>query len=150
MKNGNPIIRPAQASDADALAVCIDAAYSQYAERIADMPSVSEGCAEDIANNQVWVVVQSDKIIAGVILVTGNGFMKLANIAVHPEHSGKGLGRKLIELSEREAKRQGLNQIRLNTHVNMPENVLFYKHLGWAEVSRSDNTVSLEKHLPHD
>lgn len=144
----NSVIRPAQATDANALTACIDAAYAQYAERISDMPSVSDGCAEDIANNQVWVAVQSDKVIAGLVLVAGDGFLKLANLAVHPDHGGKGLGRKLIELSEREAKRQGCAEMRLNTHVDMPENVRLYEHLGWAEVSRSGNTVSMKKYLP--
>jgi ribosomal protein S18 acetylase RimI-like enzyme len=145
----NPVIRPAQATDANTLAACIDAAYAQYAERISDMPSVSDGCAEDIANNQVWVAVQDDELIAGLVLVAGDGFMKLANLAVHPDHGGKGLGRKLIELSEREAKRQGFSEMRLNTHVDMPENVRLYQHLGWAEVSQSDNAVSMKKHLPN-
>jgi hypothetical protein len=48
-----PVIRPAQATDSGALAACIDAAYAQYAERISDMPSVSDGCAQDIANKPV-------------------------------------------------------------------------------------------------
>jgi N-acetylglutamate synthase-like GNAT family acetyltransferase len=106
----NSVIRPAQATDANALAACIDAAYAQYAERIFDMPSVSDGFAEDIANNQVWVAVQNDEVIAGLILIADDGFMKLANLAVHPDHVGKGLGRKLIEHSEREAKRQGFSE----------------------------------------
>ena len=146
----NPIIRPAQATDAHVLAACIDAAYAQYAERISDMPLVSDGCAEDIANNQVWVAVQGDEVVAGLVLIASDGFIKLANLAVHPDHGGKGLGRKLIELSEREAKRQGSSEMRLNTHVDMPENVRLYEHMGWAEVSRSDNTVSMEKYLPND
>ena len=146
----NPAIRRAQATDANALAACIDAAYAQYAERISDMPSVSDGCAEDIANNQVWVAVQGDEVIAGLVLIAGDRFMKLANLAVHPDHAGMGLGRKLIQLSERETKRQGYSEMRLNTHVDMPENVRLYQHLGWAEVSRSDNTVSMGKYLPND
>jgi len=146
----NPVIRPAQTKDAHALASCIDAAYAQYAERISDMPSVSDGCAEDIANNQVWVAVQADEVIAGLVLIAADGFMKLANLAVHPDHGGKGLGRKLIELSECEAKRQGFSEMRLNTHVGMPENVRLYQHLGWAEVARSDNTVSMKKRLAND
>jgi GNAT superfamily N-acetyltransferase len=146
----NSVLRPAQATDADALAACIDAAYAQYVGRISDMPSVSDGCAEDIASNQVWVAVQDDQIVAGLVLVAGDGAMKLANLAVHPDHGGKGLGRKLIELSECEAKRQGFSEMRLNTHVDMPENVQLYQHLGWTEVSRSDNTVSMKKYLPND
>jgi ribosomal protein S18 acetylase RimI-like enzyme len=151
----NPIIRRAPARDASALAACIDAAYAKYAERISDMPSVSEGCEADIANNQVWVVAQGEAVIAGLILIAGNGFMKLANLAVHPDHAGQGLGRKLIELCEYEAKRQGFSEMRLNTHVDMPENIRLYQHLGWAVMSRrdntvSDNTVSMKKHLSGD
>lgn len=154
--NGNrlttkyPIIRPAVAADAKALATSIDAAYARYAGRISDLPSVSDGCAEDIANNQVWVAAEDDTIVAGLVLVAGDGFMKLANLAVHPDHGGKGLGRRLIELSEREAERHGFSEMRLNTHVDMPENVRLYQRMGWAEVARSGNTVSMKKRLQND
>lgn len=142
------VIRPAQAADATALAACIDAAYAQYSDRISDLPPVSEGCAEDIAVNQVWVAVHGDDVVAGLVLVAGDGFLKLANLAVRPDHAGKGLGRRLIELSVSEAKRQGYGEMRLNTHVDMPDNVRLYQHLGWVEVSRSNNTVSMKKSLP--
>ncbi|MEP6067489.1 MAG: GNAT family N-acetyltransferase [Paracoccaceae bacterium] len=146
----NLIIRPAQATDSNALATCIDAAYAQYSERISDMPAVSDGCAEDIVTNQVWVAVNGDEVVAGLVLIARDGFMKLANLAVHPDHAGKGLGRELITLAERETKRQGYVEMRLNTHVDMPENVRLYQRLGWAEVSRSGSTVSMAKHLPSD
>ncbi|WP_439154268.1 GNAT family N-acetyltransferase [Yoonia sp.] len=146
----DPVIRHAQAKDALALASCIDAAYAQYAGRISDLPPVSDGCAEDIAINQVWVAALDDKVIAGLVLVADEGFMKLANLAVHPDHGGTGLGRKLAEFAEREAVRQGFNEMRLNTHVDMPENVRLYQHLGWAEVARSGSTVSMKKHLSDD
>ncbi len=145
-----PVIRPAKTADAPALAACIDAAYARYTDRISDLPSVSEGLAEDIADNQVWVAVQGDEVIAGLVLVAGDGFLKLANLAVHPAHAGKGLGRKLIALSENEAKRQGYDEMRLSTHVDMPENIRLYQHLGWVELSRSANTVSMKKSLPTD
>jgi GNAT superfamily N-acetyltransferase len=147
LKSDSLHIRKALLVDAEALASCIDAAYAKYANRISDMPSVSDGIAEEINDNQVWVVVENGEIIAGLFLVPRDGFMKLANLAVHPNHDGKGIGRKLTELSEREAERQGYNEMRLNTHIAMPENVQLYKHLGWEEVSRSKNTVSMRKLL---
>jgi GNAT superfamily N-acetyltransferase len=140
-------IRRAQLADADALASCVDAAYAQYANRIKDLPLVSAGCAEAIAKDQVWVAVEDDEITGGLFLVAQDGFMKLANVAVHPDHSGKGLGRELINLSESEAKKQEYSEMRLNTHVAMPENLQLYIHLGWEEFARNGNTVSMRKFL---
>lgn len=142
-----PLIRPAILPDAEALASCIDAAYAKYAHRLSDMPSVSDGCAEDILNLQVWVALRGDVVIAGLFLAPQDGFMKLANLAVHPNHAGKGIGRRLIELAEGEAKRQGFGEMRLNTHVGMPENIKLYSYLGWVETSRRGNTVSMRKQL---
>ena len=144
---GIPNIRTAMLSDADALTSCIDAAYGRYENRISDMPQVSDGIADEITNNQVWVAVVGNEVIAGLFLVPQDGFMKLANLAVHPDHGGKGIGRKLTEHSENEARRQGYREMRLNTHVAMPENVQLYEHLGWEEVSRSGNIVSMRKYL---
>ncbi|MCR9135161.1 MAG: GNAT family N-acetyltransferase [Alphaproteobacteria bacterium] len=129
------------------MAGCIRAAYAPHAERIADLPDVADGLDAAIANDQVWVAVEGDQIVAGLILVVQEGSMKLANVAVHPQHGGKGLGRALISLSESEAVRQGFGELRLNTHVAMPENVRLYVHLGWEEISRAGNTVSMRKIL---
>ncbi len=140
-------IRRAQIADAAAVASCIDAAYAKYADRIADLPPVSEGCAEDIANHQVWVAVKDNEIIGGLILVRQDKTMKLANVAVHPNHTGKGLGGDLIALAEREAMKQGFDELHLNTHAAMPENVRLYARLGWEEISRDGNTISMRKRL---
>ncbi len=150
MNPEHPLIRPATLADAEALASCIEAAYAKYAQRISDLPPVSAGCAEEIVSNQVWVAVQGGVVIAGLFLVPQDDFMKLANLAVHPDHGGQGLGRRLIELSEHEARRQGFAEMRLSTHVEMPENIQLYQHLGWVEVSRRRNTVSMKRRLRDD
>lgn len=106
---------------------------------------MSEGCDEEIAKKRVWVAVEDGQVIGGVFLVPQDGFMKLANVAVHPDHGGKGIGRALIADAESEAKRLGYDEMRLSTHVAMPENVALYTHLGWEEVCRSGNTVSMRK-----
>ena len=141
-------IRKATPEDADALAQCIDLAYARYANRIPDLPAVSEGCADDIAANQVWVATQEREIIAGLFLMPQDGFIKLANLAVHPDHGGRGIARRLMEISEREALRQGYRELRLNTHAAMPENIQIYEHFGWRVISRNGNTVSMSKSLP--
>lgn len=134
-------------TDADALASCIDAAYAKYKRHVPDLPPVSEGIADDIANHVVWVAVEAGNVVAGLFLVPQDQCMKLANLAVDPLHGGKGIGRKLMAIAEREATRLGYREMRLNTHVAMPENVSLYEHWGWEEFARQGNTVSMRKTL---
>lgn len=138
-------IRKARTTDADPLAACIDTAYAKYVNRIPDLPPVAEGCAEDIANNQVWVAIEADEIIGGLILARHGEILKLNNVAVHPDYAGKGLGRALIAFAEDEAKKQGFAELHLNTHAAMQENVQLYVRLGWEEISRNGNTISMRK-----
>lgn len=143
----NPYIRLAQLEDVDGIVSCIDQAYAQYVDKISDLPAVSRGCAEDIEDNHVWVIVEAHEIVACLSLIAQETTMKLANIAVLPQHNGKGLGRALISLAEREAKRQGYSEMRLNTHVQMPDNVRFYGRLGWQVVATIGHAVSMKKLL---
>jgi GNAT superfamily N-acetyltransferase len=137
----------AQDADVDALVICINAAYAKYNNRISDMPSVSDNCADEIAANRVWVVTERDEIIGCVILFMEDDCVKLANLSVHPDHSGKGVGRKLMAFSEREAMKRGHSEMRLNTHAAMPENIQLYTHLGWHKSGRKGNTVQMVKSL---
>lgn len=111
------------------------------------MPPVSEGLAEEISENDVWLATDGKDVIGALFLVVQDGYMKLANLAVHPSRSGQGLGRALIELSEAKAREHGLSEMRLNTHAAMPENIGLYEHLGWQEFARDGNTVSMKKSL---
>lgn len=143
-------LRRAEPGDVDGLASCLDAAYARYQDRIADLPPMSKDCAGEIVRNQVWLAILNDRIVGALVLTPGDGFMKLANLAVRPEHNGKGIGRALVALSENEAASQGFGEMRLNTHVAMPENVGIYSRLGWKEVSTKGNKVMMEKRLPPD
>ena len=142
---GNWRLRKAKPRDADALAACIDAAYAHYADRIADLPSVSADCAGEIARYQVWIAEIGNELVGGLVMIPGKGFMRLANVAVHPDRKGAGLGGALIALAETEALDQGYRELRLTTHVCMSENVRLYEHLGWQEDGREGNKVFMKK-----
>ena len=141
------IIRRAEAKDAPALADCIDAAYAIYASRIADMPAVSEGIEAEIRDNLVWVAARDYQIVGGIVLAVKQDRGVLLNVAVDPIARGTGLGRALIDRVAGEARRMGLVKLRLTTHVEMPENVRLYEHLGWHETERSGDKVMMEKRL---
>ncbi len=138
-------IRRAVPDDADPLSDCIDAAYAQYAARISDLPPLSAACADEIAQHQVWVAEIGKDIVGGLVMIPMEGFMQLANVAVHPNHRRIGLGLALIALAEREALDRGYRELRLTTHRDMPENIVFYERLGWQLDNRHGNKVSMKK-----
>ncbi len=138
-------LRRAITSDVDALTSCIDAAYAVYADRVNDLPPVSEGIADDIATNRVWVAEIKNSVVGGLILVPKLDFLIVANIAVDPAYAGIGIGRALMELADIEGRTLELSELRLSTHIDMPENVTLYRHLGWAETGRSGNKVHMKK-----
>lgn len=141
-------IRRAGTRDADGLGRCFDAAYAQYAERIDDLPPMSEDCAEEIAKYLVWVAEAEGTIVGGLVLVPSDGFMLLANVAVRPDNRGTGLGQRLMMLAETEAMDRGYAEMRLNTHADMPEIIRLYERNGWLPVSRQGKTINMRKDLP--
>jgi GNAT superfamily N-acetyltransferase len=102
------LLRPATAADAGAVAELVDDAYRPYVERIGMRPGpMTEDYREVIRDRQV-TVAESEEALVGVLVlgVTADGFL-IHNVAVHPSHRGKGLGRALLELAEAEARRAG-------------------------------------------
>jgi ribosomal protein S18 acetylase RimI-like enzyme len=60
----------------------------------------------------------------------------IENIAVRPEYQRQGLGRRLMQFAEQQAREQGLNELRLYVSDLMPENLAFYDGLGFEVVER--------------
>lgn len=141
------VIRRAGLADAEPLTACLEVAYAEDAARLADLPSMSDGVVGQIVNDQVWVVDAAGTVVGGLVLAPGEGFMKLVNVAVHPDRRGAGVGRALLELADAESRKQGFDEMRLNTHAGMQSNVALYNRLGWIEVERQRNVVAMRKLL---
>jgi GNAT superfamily N-acetyltransferase len=137
--------RTATTADAPEVAVLVNAAYGHYVERIGMLPRpMTENYTEVIAKRQV-TLAESDGTIVGVIVLVVNdeGFL-IDNVAVHPSHRGKGLGKALLEFAEAEARRAGFDSIYLYTHEKMAENLALYSRIGYVEYHRrSQGTFSL-------
>ena len=141
----NWIIRRAKLPEAEILASCIDSAYSVYAGRDIDLPAVSDGIAEDIQSNLVWVAVVGQQIVGVLVFIPREDHAILSNLAVDPSATGSGLGRALLDRAELEARSLGLDRLKLPTHVGIPENMRLYEHLGWRESGRIGSKVHMEK-----
>ncbi|WP_299480929.1 GNAT family N-acetyltransferase [uncultured Roseibium sp.] len=140
-------IREAVLQDLLHLKQCIDRAYAADKARIKNLPDVSGGLEDDICSNTV-LVAEADGRLAGcaIFSVTGPD-AHLINLAVDPDFMGQGLGRQLVEATEKEAFARGATEIHLATHPEMLRNVSLYSHLGWSETSRNENKILMQKKL---
>lgn len=140
------MIRSANAADTDAAVAVIDAAYAPFISAGLDLPPVSEGIADDIQDHHVWVGLVEGRIM-GVVVLVFSEVAHLANLAVHPDCAGHGLGSALIDTATKSAKDAGLGKITLTTHIAMKKTLALYERIGWTQVGQDGNKVYLEREL---
>jgi len=135
-------LRRAVPADAAAMAACVCEAYLPYVERIGRQPgpmlddyhAIAGGAAG--ASVEAWVAVARRRVVGVLVIETRGGLAWLRNVAVRPDVSGTGIGRALLCLAERRARRLGHEWLYLYTHELMWENRALYARLGWDEYAR--------------
>ncbi len=131
------MIRAAAAIDAEAIRDVVHAAYRHYIARIGKPPGpMLDDYSNRIADGQAWVLEDDGRIAGILVLEEGPGGLLLDNIAVLPHCQGRGIGRRLIEFAEAEARRRGFSEIHLYTHALMTENIALYRRAGFVETHR--------------
>ncbi len=130
-------LRPAAAVDAPAVAALVDAAYSHYVPRLGGPPGpMTLDYHQVIAHEGATVAVTAGEIVGLLVLGVDDEGLCVRNVAVHPDHQGRGLGRRLLQIAEDEARRAGLDSAYLFTHELMSENLALYTRLGYVEYAR--------------
>ncbi len=128
------MIRPALPSDEAAIRTVAVAAYTRYIPAMGREPApmvADFGAA--IAAGRAYVTEDASGFI--VFYPQGEAMM-LENVAVHPDHAGRGIGRALIDLCETRAREAGLGAVVLYTNAAMTENLALYPRLGYARTGR--------------
>ena len=129
--------RPAAASDAAGISECVRAAYSHYIERIGTAPGpMLDDYAQVVRDHRAWVIDDGGRVVGVLVLMDKEDGLLLDNVAVLPERQGEGIGRRLIEHAESEARRLGHRHLDLYTHERMTENIAMYGRIGYEEVER--------------
>ena len=150
--DANVIIRTAKKSDAAQMKKCVEEAYRHYIPRMGKPPGpMLDDYEKVIQQNRAFVAENDSKIVGVLVLIRMKSAILLDNVAVHPRHQGKGLGRRFLELAESEARSQGYAHIDLYTHECMIENIETYEGLGYVETERRTehgyNRVYMRKSL---
>jgi len=143
-------IRMATATDEDKIRQVIEFAYASWIEHLPDLPDVSSGVIDEIAAGQMHVLVSDSSVVGVLNAVQHHNAFHIMNVAVDPQHGGKGFGRALLAHAEALARHAGANRLALATHKNMGENVSMYEHLGWHVTGTEENKVLMQRKLDPD
>lgn len=131
-------IRGATPEDTDRIVAIARAAYVKYVPRIGREPApMTVNFAARIAAGHAIIVEDGEGIKGYMVSWPEADAYFIDNIAVDPQHQGKGLGRYLIEHAATEANRLQLPTVRLYTNVAMTETLAMYAHIGFVETRRA-------------
>lgn len=128
-------IRRATPADEARLGALQKRAYVKYVPRIGTEPQpMAENAAGLLQAYEVWVVDGVEDGLAGaLVLRSADDHLLVWSVAVDPTQQGTGLGRRLLDFAEAQARGRGLTEIRLYTNALFTENRQLYAHLGYAE-----------------
>ena len=139
-----PTLRRATAGDADPIRDLVHDAYVDYTPLLGRTP-IPMLADYDVAvrAHDVWVLDDGDAGIVGVIeLIPHPDHLYVENVAISPARQGQGLGRRLLDLAEREARARGLTQLGLLTNERYTSNIAMYERSGFVETHRTEHLGS--------
>jgi GNAT superfamily N-acetyltransferase len=130
-------MRRARLADVAAITALTRAAYARWVPVIGrePLPMVADYAAA-VARHWIDLWHEGDDLAALVEMVPRADHLWIENLAVSPDHQGKGLGRVMLAHAENMAQGAGLAQIKLLTNAAFAANLVFYPHMGFAEERR--------------
>jgi ribosomal protein S18 acetylase RimI-like enzyme len=128
-------LRQATAADLPSIQQVIAAAYGKYLSRMDKTPApLLRDYGAAVGAGAVWV---AGRPITGLISLTiKDDILLIENVAVHPARQGTGLGRRLMEFAEEQARQRRIKRLTLFTNEIMTDNLAIYTHLGYRETGR--------------
>jgi N-acetylglutamate synthase-like GNAT family acetyltransferase len=132
------VVRDALPGDVAAITNLVQVAYSPYLARMDREPApMRADYAAVVAAGHTWVAHRADHLVGVLVLELATDHLLIDTIAVAPEVQGAGLGTRLLDLAEVEARRLGVPELRLYTNEVMTENLVYYPRRGYRETHRA-------------
>lgn len=123
--------------DVPRIEALVKAAYSPYVERIGAEPAPMTANYAAVVQSQGVVLAYDGARLLGVLVTEPHpNYLLIENVAVAPQAQGMGIGGRLLDHAEMEAKDLGLPKLRLYTNAKMTENLGYYYRRGYREVDR--------------
>jgi N-acetylglutamate synthase-like GNAT family acetyltransferase len=130
-------LRRATAADADDVRVVTRSAYAKWVPLIGREPKPMIANYERAVIDHVIELYELEgELLALIELVPRADHLLIENIAVRPDQQGAGLGDKLLQHAENQARVLRLNEARLYTNAAFASNLAFYAKRGYVEFMR--------------
>jgi GNAT superfamily N-acetyltransferase len=100
-------------------------------------PYTTEELEEYIGAGRAWAAVVDDRVVGAVLAEVVDGNAHVEEVAVHPDHQGRGAGRALLDRVRQWAIDTHRPAVTLTTFADVPWNRPLYEHLGFV-VLRED------------
>jgi ribosomal protein S18 acetylase RimI-like enzyme len=140
--------RLASREDAATVSAITDAAYSKYIQILGRKPEpMTVDYGDMISKHPVHLLRVRDQIVGVLVLKHEEDQTFIWSVAVHPEYQRRGLGLRLLELAEQEARTRDYQSIRLYTNSLFVENIALYRWFGYEETRRESFLGSTLVHM---
>ena len=127
--------RLAAPGEIEAVQHVIVLAYGRYLARFNRLPrTFSRDYSAHIREGRLWVI--GEPVVGVVSLSACDSSLVIENLAVLPNFQGQGVGRRLIDFAETQARLRGLRRLELFTNVMMTENLEIFRRFGFEETAR--------------
>ena len=127
----DPVIEPARPEDIEAIVAIERASFPR--------PWSQGAFTSELTRDHTlfWVVREGGKPVAYLVAWNMVDHMYLANIAVEPQHRGKGLAKAMIKELIRECRRREVWWLVLDVRVSNEPAIAFYEKMGFKRLKRN-------------
>jgi GNAT superfamily N-acetyltransferase len=130
-------LRRATSADAAAIRAVTRAAYARWVPLIGREPLPMRVDYEAaVLEHRFDLFQRGPAILALIETALREDHLWIENVAVHPDHQGHGLGRRLLAHAETLAQEAGRAELRLLTNAAFASNVSLYERSGYAVTAR--------------
>ncbi len=128
----------------------MQAAFAEYG--VLDPPSGAlaetvESIAADLAEHGGMVAREGGEPVACLRFERRDGHLHARRVSVRPDRQGAGIGRVLMAAAEEHARRVGEKELWLGVRTALPDNLAFYRRLGYEPVVDHGFWIELSKVL---
>lgn len=102
-------------------------------------------------DGRVWVTTdQTDRPVGYLLVDVVDGNAHIEQVSVHPDHARQGLGRALLDATDRWASQHGLPALTLTTYAEVPWNGPYYARLGFTVLTEVEWPEGLRRIRDHE